>query len=125
LVGTVHDASTGRLVPRFRIVCGWPQVDGRDGRVSPRWSTLDRHAIGFCGGTFRHEIVDPIPGADTNPGYVFRFEAEGYSPFVSRVVADGEAEVRFDVALRSADAATDEGPVPEGPESDGARSNAE
>jgi hypothetical protein len=36
---------------------------------------------------------------------MFKFEAEGYAPFVSRVVQADEGEVRLDVTLRKADSA--------------------
>ena len=37
----------------------------------------------------------------SNPGYMLRFEAEGYAPFLSRTIKEEEGEVQLDVILPS------------------------
>jgi hypothetical protein len=106
IVGNVVDAKTGSPVPKFRIITGWPQKNFQTGAINAEWSPIDRFWLPFAGGTFRHMFEEPVIGAEKNPGYVFKFEAEGYASFVSRVVAAEEGEVRLDVTLRPAAAAT-------------------
>jgi len=98
--GTVTDASTGKPVPQFRIVCGWPEQDVLEGGTRPRWSTLERFWISFDGGTFRHTLEEPVIAVVPNPGYVFKFEAEGYAPSISRTIALDEGEVQLTVKLQ-------------------------
>jgi hypothetical protein len=43
-----------------------------------------------------------VIGGSTNRGYVFRFEAEGHKPFVTRAYQADEGEVRLDVLLQPA-----------------------
>lgn len=104
IAGTVSDAVTGKPIPNFRIICGWPETFGSEQR--PRWSSIDRHQLAFSGGTFRHLLEEAIIGGIPNPGYVFKFEAEGYSPFVTRVFRPDEGEVEFAVKLQPAETVT-------------------
>jgi RNA polymerase sigma factor (sigma-70 family) len=92
--GTVTDATSNQSLPRFRMTVGWPDASG-----APRWSTLDRFHVNFQGGTFRHAMEEAVVGGIANPGYLFKFEAEDYAPFVSRHVAHDEGEVTLDVRL--------------------------
>lgn len=100
--GTVTDATSGRPVPRFRIITGWPNWNPADNSTSIQWSTFDRFWLSFEGGKFHHGYEEPAIGATADPAFVFKFEADGYAPFISRVVKAAEVEVRFDVALRPA-----------------------
>lgn len=98
--GKVTDADTHEPIGKFRIITGWPQRDLAPGGSSPSWSPLDRFWLDFSGGAYRHTFEEPVIGGIENPGYIFKFEAEGYSPQITRVVAPDEGEVRIDVSLR-------------------------
>ena len=100
--GTVSDASSGQPIPKFRIITGWPQWNPINNETNAQWSTLDRFWLSFEGGKFRHVFEEPVIGGTSNPGFIFKFEADGYAPSVTRAVGPEEAEVRFDVALRAA-----------------------
>jgi RNA polymerase sigma factor (sigma-70 family) len=95
--GSVRDEN-GSPVPRFRIISGWPSGPA-EGDVM--WSTLDRFWLSFAGGEYRHTFEEPVVGGTANRGYVLKFEAENYAPFVSRVIGAEEGEARVDVTLRS------------------------
>ncbi|MBX3747577.1 MAG: sigma-70 family RNA polymerase sigma factor [Verrucomicrobiae bacterium] len=95
--GTVTDATSGQPVPGFRMTVGWPDTSG-----SPRWSTLDRFLLDFEGGTFRHAMEEAAIGGMANPGYLFKFEADDYAPFVSRHVAHDEGDVSLEIRLEPA-----------------------
>jgi hypothetical protein len=48
-------------------------------------------------------VEEPVVGGTINRGYVFRFEAEGHAPYVTRVYRPDEGEVRLDVKLQKAE----------------------
>lgn len=98
--GKVTDADTHEPIGKFRIITGWPRQDLAQAGSSPSWSPLDRFWLNFTGGEFRHTFEEAVIGGIENPGYIFKFEAEGYSPQITRVVAPDEGEVRIDVSLR-------------------------
>jgi uncharacterized GH25 family protein len=100
--GTVTDATSGRPVPRFRIITGWPNWNPADNSTTIQWSTFDRFWLSFGGGKFHHGYEEAVIGGTADPAFVFKFEADGYAPFISRVVKAAEGEVRFDVTLRPA-----------------------
>lgn len=104
IAGTVNDAVTGKPISNFRIFCGWPETFGSEQR--PHWSPIDRHQLAFSGGTFRHVLEEAMIGGISNPGYVFKFEAEGYAPYVTRVFRPDEGEVEFAVKLQPAETVT-------------------
>lgn len=106
IFGTVRDAKTGAEVPKFRIITGWPQANLLTGTTNAAWSPLDRFWLSFGGGEFRHTFTEAVVGGIKNPGYVLKFEAEGYAPWVTRTVAADEGEVRLDIVLRAASATT-------------------
>ena len=112
IAGTVSDAVTAKPIPKFRILCGWPQTFGDQTR--PRWSSLDRHRLTFGGGTFRHSLEEALIGDIPNPGYIFKFEAEGYAPYVTRVIRPDEGEVEFAVTLQPAESVTVSVILPDG-----------
>jgi len=101
IFGSVRDAKSGEPVPKFRIIAGWPQVNFQTGATNPAWSPIDRFWLGFGGGAYRHTFEEPVIGGIKDPGYVFKFEAEGYTSFVSRTFSAEEGEVRLDVTLRT------------------------
>ena len=96
--GTVRDEN-GQPVPRFRIISGWP---GSPADAGVMWSTLDRFWLSFAGGEYRHSFEEAVVSGTANRGYVLKFEAEDYAPFVSRVIRADEGEARIEVTLRSA-----------------------
>ena len=100
--GAVRDADSGELLPRFRVGIGCPQP-AADGSEQPWWSSIDRFWPIFTGGTFRHSMEEPVVGGTINRGYIFRFEAEGHAPLVTRVYRPDEGEVRLEVKLRKAE----------------------
>lgn len=112
IAGTVSDAATRKPISDFRILSGWPETFGDQER--PRWSSLDRHQLTFSGGTFRHSLEEAIIGGIPNPGYVFKFEAEGYAPYVTRVFRPDEGEVEFAVTLTPAETVTVTVVLPDG-----------
>jgi uncharacterized GH25 family protein len=97
--GTVLDAATRKPIPHFSITCGCPRV--HDGVASPQWSDIERFRLNFDGGKFRHVFEEP-GHITSDPEFLFKFEAEGYAPFVTRTVKADEGDVSFDVALRAA-----------------------
>jgi RNA polymerase sigma factor (sigma-70 family) len=117
--GTVRDATTGQPIPRFRIVTGWPRWDPIDNTTNFQWSTIDRFWMSFDGGKFQHTYEEPALGGTPNPGFVFKFEAEGYAPFVTRQVSATEREVRFDVSLNPASTTEVTVVLPDGGSADG------
>jgi protocatechuate 3,4-dioxygenase beta subunit len=112
IAGTVSDAVTAKPIPNFRILCGWPETYGD--QIRPRWSWIDRHQLTFSGGTFRHSIEEAFISGIPNPGYVFKFEAEGYAPYVTRVFRPDEGEVEFAVTLQPAESVTVTVTLPDG-----------
>ena len=40
--------------------------------------------MSFDGGMFQHTYEEPALGGTPNPAFVFKFEADGYAPFVTR-----------------------------------------
>ena len=120
IVGTVVDSKTGALVPKARIITGWPQKDFFTGKTNAQWSPIDRFWLPFEGGAFQHTFEEAVLGAEKNPGYVFKFEAEGYASYISRFVAADEGEVRLDVSLRPAASTTITVVTPDGRPATGA-----
>jgi RNA polymerase sigma factor (sigma-70 family) len=102
--GTVTDERSGELIPRFRIITGLPEPDiGGSRRMM--WSSIDRFWLNFEGGRFHHVFEEPaVSGTREPPRFIFKIEAEGYAPVVTRVVQAHEGEARFDVRMRSATA---------------------
>lgn len=99
--GQVTDAETGKAIPRFRIVTGWPRMNF-DQSMGVNWSSFERDWLNFTGGKYRHAFEDTLIRGTANPGYALKFEADGYASFVSRVIKPDEGEVQLDVALKPA-----------------------
>ena len=106
VTGTVRDAASGQLIPRFRIACGWPDSNRPNDPTSAHWSTIDRFRLNFANGEFHHSFEEPLVMHATNPSYILKFEADGYAPYTSRVIHPDEGEVQLDVQLVAATAIT-------------------
>jgi RNA polymerase sigma factor (sigma-70 family) len=103
--GTVCDAASGEPIPKFRLFTGFPEicfVRGLGPTTKGNWNTGADNRRTFEGGRFRQVLEEPVLGGDDDPSFIFKFEAEGYAPAVSRVVGAYEGEVQLDVALRRA-----------------------
>jgi uncharacterized GH25 family protein len=101
--GTVSDAATGQPIPKFHIVAGNPDYNPVTGTTNFSWSTIDRYWLNFAGGSFRHTWDEPpVYGGDKDPGFVFKFEADGYAPFITRIVHASERNIQFDLTLTAA-----------------------
>lgn len=108
--GTVRDAETGELIPRFKLITGWPQTnwvpDTNSGvliaKVEGRWPNIERFWIAYSGGKYKQVLEEPALYGTPNPGYVLKFEAEDYAPFISRTIAADEGNVQLDVAMHRA-----------------------
>jgi hypothetical protein len=99
--GTVSDAQTGEPLPHFRLITGQPQTSfGPNGTVIPWWSPIPRDSLDFSDGKFDHAYEEFIVYNEKNPRFMFKFEADGYAPFVTRIVNIDEEDVRFDIQLR-------------------------
>lgn len=103
--GTVTDALTSQPIPRFRIITGWPKdprhpAATKDGWYG--WSTIDRFILNFSDGRFQHTYDEQVLGGIANPGYVLKFQAEGYAAHVSRVISGDERHAELHVKLTPA-----------------------
>jgi hypothetical protein len=102
--GTVRDSVTGQIIPEFRLGIGYPRK-GADGTVAPEWSSLERFWAHYTQGTFRKVLTESVIGTTPNrmtpnPGFVFRFDADGHAPFITRAYAPDEGETTIDVLLK-------------------------
>lgn len=98
--GNVRDAVSGELVPHFRILEGFPQWNPMDGSTNPMWSTFERFQHDFANGTYHQSFEEAVIMGTKNPGYFLKFSADGYAPFISRVIGPDEGNVQMDVLLR-------------------------
>ena len=100
--GTVYDADTGQRMPRFRVIQGWPELNPIDGTTNAHWSTIGRFWLDFANGAYTNSFEEAVLGGTKNPGYMLKFMAEGYAPFVSRAIGPDEGNVQLDVVLHRA-----------------------
>lgn len=100
--GVVYDEATGQRIPKFRIVQGYPQPNPVGGTTTVKWSSLARFWLDYSGGTYSHTFEEGVIGGMANPGYVLKFLADGYSPFISRTIGANEGDVELNVTLRRA-----------------------
>jgi RNA polymerase sigma factor (sigma-70 family) len=104
--GTVTDYSIGRRIPKFRVELGWPVANPIPSGPIIRWSPFPRHWLDFTGGTYAKTLEEPMVVGMDNPGYVLKFIADGYAPFISRAIRPDEGDVELDVTLQRAATAT-------------------
>ncbi len=97
--GVVNDGDTGESIQHFRMGIGWPAMNYSTGKTNGNWSSIARFWPEFSGGQYSNVMEEAAIGGTANPGYILRFEAEGYTPFISRVIAPDEGPVHFDVLL--------------------------
>ena len=71
-----------------------------DGSVGPTWGAGMSQS--FAAGKFQQVLQAPVVTGRTNRGYILRFQAEGYEPFVTRVFRADEGQVQLDVKLSKA-----------------------
>lgn len=103
LSGIVSDAATGQPLPRFRIVQGMPDIQPYFGRTNIVWMGMGMSKPQeFTGGNYRIDLEEPLVVGDNNPGYVLKFEAPNYEPYISRIFQEGEGELTLDVKLHPA-----------------------
>ena len=100
--GAVYDAATGRRIPRFRLVQGWPGRNPVAGTTNVQWSTIGRFWLDFQNGAYTNSFEEGVLGGTKNPGYILKFMADGYAPFVSRVIGADEGDVQLNVNLHRA-----------------------
>ena len=98
LFGTVTDASTGKPLSGFRIVSGWPETNFLTGEIKGHWLPQSEYWLSFEGGTYRHLFSEPRPLE--NSCYLFKFEADGYAPFVTSPFNGDEGKVQLDATLQ-------------------------
>ena len=104
--GTVNDATTGQPIPKFRITLGWPERDIINDTTNAHWSSIARFWLDFNGGKYQHRFEEPMVMGMENRGYILKFMADGYAPFVTRTVAPNEGEVELNVILQRAASTT-------------------
>lgn len=97
--GTVRDADSGELIPHFKMGIGWPDVNYQTGETNGRWSSIERFWPEFSGGVYSNSLEEAAIGGKENPGYILKFQAEGYGTFISRVIGPDEGRVKLDISL--------------------------
>lgn len=90
--GSVRDAATDQSISRFRMIIG--SVSGSTNAVWGR-------SLDFKDAKFRYLEEQEEGGIGKRRALVFRFEAEGYAPIVTRVVGPDESEVQLDIAMQA------------------------
>jgi hypothetical protein len=80
---------------------GGPEGIAED-EVTAHWSSFERDRLEFADGKFSHVFEEPLIFGMANPGYMLKFEADGYGPFISRPIGTDEGEVRLEVVLQAA-----------------------
>jgi len=104
--GTVCDQTTGQRIPKFRVAQGWPGVDPIAQKTNANWSSIGRFWLDYSGGAYTHTFEEGVIGGRDNPGYILKFMAEGYTPFISRVIGANEGDVELNVMLHPATTTT-------------------
>jgi hypothetical protein len=100
--GTVRDESSGQPIPKFRIVAGWPETNSMDGTTNAHWSNEAQFWFDFANGKYSQTFEEPVSYDRKSHEYILRFEAEGYTPWVSPVIAAEAGDVQIDAVLRPA-----------------------
>jgi hypothetical protein len=100
--GIVWDGATGQRIPKFRIALGWPEWNPIKNTTNAVWSTIGRFWLDFSGGTYSNSLEEAVMSGTENRGYILKFIADGYAPFVSRVIGPDEGNVELNVTLSRA-----------------------
>lgn len=100
--GKVFDEATGLRIQKFRIAQGWPSWNPIEGTTNAKWSSLGRFWLDFSGGTYSNSFEEGVMSGTPNLGYFLKFMADGYQPFVSRLIAADEGDVELNVTLHRA-----------------------
>ncbi|MGA2281739.1 MAG: sigma-70 family RNA polymerase sigma factor [Verrucomicrobiota bacterium] len=100
--GVVWDAATGRRIPRFRIVQGWPGRNPVEGTTNVQWSTIGRLWLEFVNGAYTNSFEEAVWSSTEIRGCMLKFMADGYAPFISRAIGPDEGDVQLDVVLHRA-----------------------
>ena len=100
--GKVFDEATGLRIQKFRIAQGWPRWNPIEETTTAEWSSLGRFWLDYSGGTYSKTFEEAVMGGTPNRGYFLKFMAEGYQPFISRVIAADEGDVELNVTLHRA-----------------------
>lgn len=100
--GEVTDAATGKRIPKFRIIQGWPVWNPVNNTTNVEWSSIARFWLDFSDGTYSKTFEEPVVGGPKNPGYFLKFTADGYQAYVSRVIQPDEGDVELNVPLQPA-----------------------
>lgn len=112
--GTVNDAATGRPIPSFKMVAGYPSTNPVTHEVVNHWSSIDRFWANYTGGKFHRVWTEAVLGGKWVPPFVFKITADGYQPFVTRVVDTSERRAEFDIALQPSVTTTVRVSLPDG-----------
>lgn len=100
--GAVTDATTGRPIPQFRIICGTPHFGGPfNTNASFAPSPISEDWFKFSNGKFQLAMKNFLEhnGDVKERGFLIKFEADGYAPCVSRLIRCEEGDVQLDRAL--------------------------
>lgn len=105
VTGTVHDAATGKPIPKFVITAAKGLATGIDADGKPVldviWGTkYSRHAGVFHDGAFAMDLSTEIHGGESRlPSFVLKAEAEGYAPAMSRWISTEEQSAEWNADL--------------------------
>jgi hypothetical protein len=102
VAGTVMDAQSGKPIPEFRVTPRYALI----GKTPPVHGKWDEYEGEQCqGGKFDLTYDHPLlAGSLDPPGWQFLVEAEGYEPFITRVVANEENSPNLECLLNPATA---------------------
>jgi len=97
--GNVIDSVTRKAIQQFDLFYGDAKVN-EEGNCSPVWSPVVREILHFRNGVFE----DTRPQArGESLGCFIKIKADGYAPYVSRMIRTNETDVTLNVELRRVD----------------------
>ena len=98
--GTVRDSRSGKPIPKFRLVAGWPERTTQPNGITVPIVWEYYGGKDFVNGQFRCVQDVPVVYGMKQDRYIFKVEAPGYLPEITRVVGDTEGAVEFNLALQ-------------------------
>jgi Carboxypeptidase regulatory-like domain/Disulphide bond corrector protein DsbC len=105
LHGKVMDAQTGKPIPGFKIIPGWPRQEFINGMLTnngAEWAG-DYAKKEFSNGAYDWTFHEPTVAGSQKPyDFMLRVEAEGYGPAISRAFKPTEKDATFDFQLKPA-----------------------